>query len=67
MPSSSQGRTKQGAEGAVLQPGKLNVFFPNIVFDFAGLFLVAIFVHHLHAGDPCEGVWSFPPQTKNPR
>ena len=28
-------------------PGKLNVFFSNIVSDFAGLFLVAILVRNL--------------------
>ena len=33
---------------------------PNIVFEFAGLFF-------LYTGDPCEGVQSLPPQTKNSR
>ena len=38
----------------------------NIVFDFAGLFLVAILIQNLYTGDPCEGVQSLPPQTKDP-
>ena len=37
------------------------------MFDFAGLFLVATLVRNLYTGDPCEGVRSFPPQTKHPR
>ena len=39
----------------------------KIVFDFAGLFLVAILVQNLYTGDPREGLRSLPPQTKNPR
>ena len=39
----------------------------NILFDFAGLFLVAILIRNLYTGDPCEGVRSLPPQTKDPR
>ena len=46
-------------------PGKLNISY--IVFDFAGLFLVAILVQNLYKGDPSEGLQSLPPQTKNPR
>ena len=42
-------------------------FFCSIVFDFAGLFLVAILVQNLCTGDPCEGVRSLPSQTKTPR
>ena len=37
------------------------------MFDFAGLFLVAILARNLYTGDPCEGVWGLLPQTKNPR
>ena len=33
-------------------------FFSNIVFDWKPC---------LYTGDPCEGLWSLPPQTKNPR
>ena len=40
--------------------------FSNIVFDFAGLFLVAMLVRNVYTGDPCEGVQSLPPRTKNP-
>ena len=36
-----------GARGQLPPPGKLNVFFSNIVSDFAGLFLVAILVRNL--------------------
>ena len=53
--------------GQLPSAGKLNVNFSNIVFDFVGLFLVAILVRNLYTGDPCEGVRSLPPQTKNPR
>ena len=48
--------------GYLPPPGKLNVFFPKLVFDFAGLFLVAILVRNLSTGDPCEGVRSLRPQ-----
>ena len=41
--------------------------FSNIVFDFAGLFLVAMLVRNVYTGDPCEGVRSLPLQIKNPR
>ena len=36
-----------GRRGQLSPPGKLNVFFSNIVSDFAGLFLVAILVRNL--------------------
>ena len=36
----------------------------NIVFDFAGLFLVALLVQNLYMGDPSEGVQSLPPTDK---
>ena len=39
-------------------------FFCNIVFDFAGLFLVAILVRNLYTRDPCEGVRSLPRRQK---
>ena len=41
--------------------GKLNAFFSNIVFEFAGLYFF------LYTGDSCEGVRSLSPQTKNSR
>ena len=41
-----------GAGGGQLPPpGKLNVFFSNIVFDFVGLFLVDILVRNLKKTD----------------
>ena len=46
---------------------EIKMFLSNVMFDFAGLFLVAMLVQNLYTGDPCEGVWSLPPQTKNPR
>ena len=56
-----------GAEGATAPARKTErFFFSNIVFDFAGLFLVAILVRNLYTGYPCEGVLSLPPQIKNP-
>ena len=55
------------ARGQLPLPGKLNVIFSNKVFDFAGLFLVAILVRNLYKRDPCDGVWGVPTQTKNLR
>ena len=52
--------------GEVVASARKTNFFSNIVFDFAGLFLVAILVQNLYTGDP-EGVQSLPPQTKKPR
>ena len=49
-----------GGGGGLPPPGKLNVFFSNIVFDYAGLFIAAILVRNL----TCEGVQSLPPQYK---
>ena len=41
-----------GQGGQLPPPGKLNVFFlSNIVFEFAGLFLVAILVRNLKKTD----------------
>ena len=42
-------------------------FFSITVFDFAGLFLVAILVRNLYTGDLCEGVRNLLMQTNNPR
>ena len=43
----------RGQGGQLPPPGKLNVFFflSNIVFEFAGLFLVAILVRNLKKTD----------------
>ena len=37
--------------------------FSNLVFDFFGLLLVAIFVRNQYTEDHCEGVRNLPPQT----
>ena len=50
-----------GAEGAVAPARKTKCFFSNIVSDFAGLFLVAIYWSEI------SRKLSLPPQTKNPR
>ena len=60
-------RAVHSGVGAVT-PGRKTIFFSNmIVLDFSGLFSVAILVQNLYTGDPCEGMWSLHPQTKNPR
>ena len=43
-----------GGGGGAVAPARKTNFFSNIVFDFVGLYM----------GDPCEGLWSLPPQTK---
>ena len=68
-----QGHTQRGRDGgggfwAVAPARKTKrFFFPNIVFNFAGLSCSYILVRNLYTGDPCEGVRSLPPQTNNQR
>ena len=61
----ARGGGRQG-EGSSCPRQENFFFFSNIVFDFAGVFLVAILVPNLYTGDPRECVRSLPPQTKNP-
>ena len=44
-----------GGRGAVAPARKTKFFFSNIVFDKKPC---------LYTGDPCEGLWSLPPQTE---
>ena len=55
------------AGGTVAPTRKTKCFciFSNIVFDFAGLFLVAMLVRNVYTGDPCEGVRSLPANKKS--
>ena len=47
-----------GGQGEKLPPPEntIYIFFSNIVFHFAGLFLVAILVRNLFMGDPFKAV-----------
>ena len=53
--------------GELPLPGKLSVSFPNIVFDFAVLILIAILVRNLYTGDPVKVCGVYPRRQKSRR